>query len=369
MVLQMGCEPYNRPLINQCSVSDLLQRDPNELPPFYRTGLPVVDNIGCFLTTFFNDAKSSDLNIFILRSVASSAMAFFIIAAIESTRTTSRLFARWYLAVAVIAQGFGMCVASTLLWLPSLMMGYSGKNKHGALRSGIVWTIAILQLIPTIAVLIMIEGPSNIDTLAFTVFVFTYAPIVMPLVWIPVGLLLYIIYGPVHTIPNAMRTGSRVAHVLYEVLSVASAVYWLYSLWALVFPLNILPSAILPTTLSQFTSLLQSSWSIESISAAFMSIEQVQSTELMSIFDDIVRTAIHPTGKELVGFFLGVDLLVVWLAMILWSGVEDGICTSLRMVVGGIVFGPGASIFSYAARRETRLGGLNHSAYAKSKIE
>ena len=50
MVLQMGCEPYNRPLINQCSVSDLLQRDPNELPPFYRTGLPVVDNIGCFLT-------------------------------------------------------------------------------------------------------------------------------------------------------------------------------------------------------------------------------------------------------------------------------------------------------------------------------
>ncbi|KAH6598264.1 hypothetical protein BASA50_003878 [Batrachochytrium salamandrivorans] len=357
MLLVKTSKVYSAPILEQCLVPNMVEMPTNQLPPFYRTGLPVIDHIGCFFT--FLDARSTDLNLFVTRALMGPGMAFFTIAAIESTRSTSRAFARWYMATALVSQALGVCVASLLIWLPSWLLTGTSPSKHAPLRSGLVWTIALLLVVPIGSMLVMLEGSTDIDVFGPAVLVFTYAPILMPLVWVPVGALLYAMTGPLHRMPYALRSGSHAAHIVYEILSIIAAVYWVYALWMWLSPLGVLPPSILTTSPSDLVSWLSTTWSAETL----------DTSKLTEALEAIVQMITQPTGTQVVGLYLGIDHLVVWIALIWWAAIEDGIFALPRIIVGGVVFGPGASILSYAARREVRLGGLSRPVDLKTKME
>ncbi|KAI8923244.1 hypothetical protein BC831DRAFT_429198 [Entophlyctis helioformis] len=329
---------FYTPLKQQCMVPDLYSVDASTLPPFHRTGVLKLDQFMCLLTTIFHDAcHGSPLGAIATRVLIPIGAAGFLIAALESTRPTARYFVHWFMFIALAAQLLGIGIIMPILWVPTYILTSTGKPV-GAFRHELVWTVTAVMGVSMAALVSLVDGPADMSFFAPACLLFNVAPIVSPLVWMPVRGLLRAVQGPVSKIATAGKTGSDAARTVYRLLAFASALYWFYTIWMYAEP----------------RGLLNASTRNEAITAA------------VAEFNTFVN--VH-AGRDAAGYVLFVDLLGCWFGFAVWAAAEGGLSGLFTVLGLGSLLGPGAAVFLFAAGRERRLGRLAAAGLKKTKTE
>ncbi|KAI8923243.1 hypothetical protein BC831DRAFT_514414 [Entophlyctis helioformis] len=312
--LQPPIKHYD-PLLAQCMVPDLHSLDPASLPPFHRTNILLIDQFMCLITTFFHDAIMSPAGSLVVRIFTPLGGAAVLIAALESTRPTVRWFAWMYPLIIVLGQLVGIGVVIPLLWVPSMVLGAPHKGSaHGPLRSSLVWVIAIASISSLVVMAVMTEMADDMAFFAPACLVINFAPVVAPLLWIPIHAMLYAAEGPVASIPTAHASGTRSASAIYKTVAIVSSLYWFYSLY-MYFGVRSFDDAV-------------------------------------RVFRDLVY--VH-AGRDNGAYFLLVDLVGCVTGFVLWALAEDGIRGVATVLALGALLGPGTGVFVFAVQREARL--------------
>nr|KAJ3405332.1 hypothetical protein HK105_003762 [Polyrhizophydium stewartii] len=323
------------PLKAKCFSPTLLETPSSELPPFYRAGVPYLDHFMCMAT--FHDATQDPVNLLVTRTTVGPAVAFFMISAIESTRTGASLFVHWNAIVGLAVQVLGVGVAAPGLWVPTYAV--TRPRYAGVLRPSLVWVVALLSGVTLVSMVAMPEMPGDMGLFTVSCFVFNLAPVVLPFVWAAAGLVLRLTLGPLVATSKAVRAGSRAAASVYETLAVAAGLYWVYGLVMFVGPLGVLP--------------IGADWRVDPVAPL------VDTGRLQAAVGLVRAFATAPQGPQAAGHFLLFDLVGVWAAMVLWAAFEDGLWAAAQMVVVSGLAGPGAAVLRYAGQRERRIGGLD----------
>lgn len=291
-------------------------------------GIPVIDAVVgfvrsfvCLMARFFGEGFRGPQGVLIWGTLLAVGYPWIALVAVESSRAGARGPLTWVPAFMAVATIIGISVVIPLLWLPAYFFSAisdrtpeaSAKAAVSPPRVAAIGALSCLHLFPNfIPMLGMDLEPATFETVLL---VMLLGPIVLPPLWLLV---------PAKT-ATPPREGHKAVVTLYHILAGACLAWHLVSL------------AIV--------------WKHPDVGGALLA---------------LVRT--HPGGTAC-QYFLLVDTLVMWLALLYHVLMEDGPSVLLAVLGGSALVGPGAALAFYYAHREEKLAQrvIVHNAVKKIK--
>ncbi|KAJ3043275.1 hypothetical protein HDV00_005278 [Rhizophlyctis rosea] len=318
--------PFFGDMTQRCfSVKDFsnLPVDGPKLPDFEPVGIPGVDNFLCLITPFFQAALENPLNFTLSLPIFIVFFGCFPIFALESSRSSTRLVASWFAIHALLFQTLGISVTVPLLWLPSYIL--ASKKVPGPLSRPVVLAVGVATIAFAFVVYGLLStslghpGPFNLPQTHF-ISAFNVDPLLIPIFWVPVKYALKF-FSP--ATKRSALSGSGSAIGLYTVIGVVLFIahwYFMYSFFV------------------------------------------VGSANSGKGWGDVWAVVVNPEGSQLAAHFLVVDAVVLWLSMVLWFALEEGLFAAVASVGMLLVAGPGTALCILAGMREGRMGKLSAAA-------
>lgn len=297
----------------------------NHIYPF---GLPAFDTFMCVIHPLFAAANETDQSSFIASCLLNLLLSFWLVSAIESTRSTAHALVWLFGTTTALSHLIGVGPVVTILWLPCWVWTRPSRNeKLGSLLPAKIYTIAAVMA--GVAVSAMMLKYHNVFQVKLGLAVATFH--LLSLLAQPIWWTLGISFKPSIETADAFITSSNVAATTYRISSIILGLQWIKQA-------QVITGFLLEHGYGSIDALK----TLLNGLAAPMSLQEAATC-----------------------FFL-VDLALLWLGCLMWIGYEMGLCALISNIFWTAVMGPGASFLRTAEIREYLL---SSSRLAKDKVE
>ncbi|EFJ17437.1 hypothetical protein SELMODRAFT_421082 [Selaginella moellendorffii] len=289
----------------EVSMSSIAAGCPDSVTYPFRFGNHAIDRFICVLVFFFKTALDSSLGLWISGYLLSVAISTFAFIAVEA----SRYGHAWLLSLtpiyAFLFQVGGISVVVPALWLPIYILSNAAERspRHACDKTISSHRAVLIQfalLFFEIISVAMVLPLKNVNK-DLAIFLFQFAPIVCPIFWLPIT-----------TTKDSDPASGHKAVVHLHFMQAGKA-----AVWHIVAILLVLDDPEIPS------KALQLLW--------------------------------HHPGDLWCSFFLLIDCLVLFAAMVYLTAVEDGTTAALCILLGVPILGPGACLSMYFAYREDKF--------------
>lgn len=292
--------PFLQPYLESCP------KIVSEKAPF---NIPGVDQVFaasnfflCLLTPFFKAllARHEGVLIWIVFMIVGQPFTAFL--AVESSRAGARFPLTWVPLFMFLFQFVGVSLILPAVWVPAyFLVGQFGKSPAAAEK----WKISSARVVAIGFILAALWGtsiaicfPWSEKRLDFFIAIMLFSPVVAPFFWLLVPVTKF----------SVQRNGHEAVIVLHLLLGGVSMAAQIFSVIYCI----------------HYPSTLQDLWGLISV---------------------------HE-GELGAFYFLLVDLVLFWSALVFTILVEEGLKVAMYVIGGSFVFGPGTALALYYAHRE-----------------
>ncbi len=282
-----------------------------------RLGLKELEIFLCTLVLFFKQALASDVGKWVSGYTISLCLSVLVFMAVEGSRFRAGFFLSLTPLYYFLSQAAGVSVVLPAIWLPIYLL-YDAGNRHIDLfadkKISVIRVAAIgFFLLFVVLNILGLFFPFQIRELELAILLFQVSPIAVALFWLPF----------------ATTEGSSQIHGHKSVLALHLVYVGIGVVWHLVAILFVISDPELPM---QALSLLIS-WKTE----------------------------------EFAVYFLLIDGLILFLAILYLVLLEDGVLASILVTVGSLVFGPASAFSLYFVYREQQISKSFRMAQQENK--